>query len=268
MSQAALFTQSGAGHLPGSWSRAGPGGGGRGRHWAFCAQLPTRPGPETRSHPGPRAHAALLGEERIQDGVGSPASTLAPQLSGIVSLGQSLLALGLVSSSPKRGIENWTQVWVEWGIREGEGKKNSGPEGVTVPRGDRAGAATSLLGGNMVPPWIGPDHLLALTYFPNLQHTSRHHLEHLCTPGHSSVCEYTDIDTPLNTDTHLITDTHISTNACSRHLHQHGHSHRHTTPRTHPLPHTHHTSMHTSQPPTPITYHTGSNSCGGHWGAE
>lgn len=94
-------SQSGAGHQPGARSRAGPGGGGKGRHWAFCALLPTQPSPETHPHPSPRVHTALLREERIQVGVGSPASTGAPPISGQVSLGQSLPALGLVSSPPE-----------------------------------------------------------------------------------------------------------------------------------------------------------------------
>lgn len=56
-----LFAQSGVGHPPGSWSRAGPGGGGRGRHWAFCVLLPTRPSPESCPHPSLRLGEGCTG---------------------------------------------------------------------------------------------------------------------------------------------------------------------------------------------------------------
>lgn len=68
--QAAL-AQPGPGHPPGSWSRAGLGGGGRGRHWAFVPCSPRGPAqkPVPTLAPGCTLPSWERKEFRLESGV-------------------------------------------------------------------------------------------------------------------------------------------------------------------------------------------------------
>lgn len=73
-------------------------------------------------------------------------------------------------------------------------------------RGQGRGLATPLLGRNVVRIFYRLLRQAQITFSPNtppnLQHTSKHHLEHPCTPELSPLCEHTDLCTPLDTHTH------------------------------------------------------------------